>query len=232
MTVRLPGQAVSSHGTDDRGRLGVAAAPRSRRRLSERVSVLRRLYHLAEADNLDSILAHGLLSTRRLVERSELPPDEQLAILRGHRRTNVTLPTGVLIRDQRPMPPSALKPALYDGLTPGDWYALLNSYVFLWPSRDRMDRQRKACGTRPQFVLTFDAEALLTSFAAHAFVSPINSGNARRKPARRGLDTILAYNVWLEWGWPTGQRDRPTAEFLFSCNVPTAAPYLISIDSV
>ena len=130
------------------------------------------------------------------------------------------------------MPPSALKPALDDGLTPGEWYALLNSYVFLWPCRDRMDRQRKACGLRPQFVLTFDAEALLTSFAAHAFVSPINSGNARRKPARRGLDTILAYGVWLEGGWPTGQRNRPTAEFLFNCTVPTAAPYLTSIEPV
>ena len=29
---------------------------------------IKRLYHLAEADNLDSILKRGLMSTRRLVE--------------------------------------------------------------------------------------------------------------------------------------------------------------------
>lgn len=194
-------------------------------------TITRILYHLADAANLDSILTHGLLSTRRLLERS-VPPDEQLAIVRGHRRANLRLPTGVLIRDQRPMPPAALATSLDDGLTPQDWYALLNSHVFLWPDRDRMDRQRKACGPRPQFVMTFDAGALLTRCAAHAFVTPINSGNARRKPARRGLDTILAYDVWRERGWPTGQRDRPAAEFLFSCIVPTAAPYLIGIDPI
>jgi hypothetical protein len=36
-------------------------------------------------------------------------------------------------------------------------------------------------------VLTFDGAALLDRFAAEAFVSPINSGNARRKAARRGF---------------------------------------------
>jgi hypothetical protein len=31
---------------------------------------------------------------------------------------------GVTIRDQRPMPPSALAQVLDDGLEPSDWYAL------------------------------------------------------------------------------------------------------------
>jgi hypothetical protein len=75
--------------------------------------------------------------------------------------------------------------ALDDGLEPSDWYALLNSFVFLWPDPERLKRQRRACGDRPQVVLTFDADALLDRFADEAFVSPINSGNARRKAARR-----------------------------------------------
>ena len=153
------------------------------------------LFHLAEAENLSSILEHGLLSTRRLVAMSGLFAQEQASLLRGHRRTHVRLPTGVLVRDQAPMPPSALGPALDDGMDPPDWYALLNAHVFLWPDRARMQRQRKACGSRPQVLLTFDAAALLGGFGEEALVTPINTGNARRRPARRGRTTLLPYQA-------------------------------------
>jgi hypothetical protein len=207
---------------------GVGATPRQARRPSR----VTRLYHLAEADNLDSILNHGLLSTERLLERAGLPDAERAEAMRRHRAVPVCLPTGTLIRDQAPMPPSALASALDDGMEPGDWYALLNSHVFLWPDRERLERQRKACGIRLQFMLTFDATALLARFGEHAFVSPINSGNARRKPARRGRGTLLAYHSWDRAGWPTGQRTRPPAEFLFSCAVPVAAPYLLAVEEI
>ena len=110
-----------------------------------------------------------------------------------------------LIRDQRPMPPAALARALDDGLG------------------------RRACGKRPQVVLTFDGAALLDRFAAEAFVSPINAGNARRKAARRGRDTLVPYTKWLREGWPTGRRTRPPAELLLRCTVPAKTPYLIGI---
>jgi hypothetical protein len=207
---------------------GVAASPGQGRRPSR----VTHLYHLAEADNLDSILRHGLLSTERLLEQAGLPYRERAEAMRRHRAANLRLPTGTLIRDQAPMPPSALASALGDGMEPGDWYALLNSHVFLWPDRERMERQRKACGIRPQFTLTFDAKALLDRFGEHAFVSPINSGNARRKPARRGRETLLAYHIWDRGGWPTGQKARPPAEFLFRCAVPAATPYLLGVEEI
>jgi Mg-chelatase subunit ChlI len=40
-------------------------------------------------------------------------------------------------------------------------------------------------------VLGFDAAALLDRFAADVSVSPINSGNARRKAVRRGRQTFV-----------------------------------------
>ncbi|MDB5977297.1 MAG: uncharacterized protein JWR07_4057 [Nevskia sp.] len=187
------------------------------------------LYHLAEADNLNSILVHGLMSTERLLGLAHISDSDRITQLRGHRQDNVRLPNGVVIRDQRPMPPTALARALDDGLVPSDWYALLNSFVFLWPNRERMDRQRSACGARPQVVLTFDGVALLDRFQADVFVSPINSGNARRKAARRGRGTLIPYKTWVQAGWPTGQRSRHPAEFLFACIVPVQAPYLVDI---
>ena len=188
-----------------------------------------RLYHLAEADNLTSILEHGLMSTQRLVEMTRFSEPARAALLRGHRSENVRLSESVLIRDQRPMAPAALAGALDDGLEPADWYALLNGFVFLWPDRDRMERQRLACAGRPQWVLTFDGSALLERFGEEAFVSPINSGNARRKPARRGQSTLVRYGEWQRTGWPIGQRARPPAECLFRCTIPTRQPYLLEI---
>lgn len=149
------------------------------------------LYHLAEADNLASVLKHGLMSTERLLDLVRIAERERKEFLRRRRPENVRLSQGVVIRDQRPMPPAALAPALDDGLVPSDWYALLNGFVFLWLDRERMSRQRRAYANRPQMVLTFDAAALLGRFADDAFVSPINSGNARRKAVRRGRDTFV-----------------------------------------
>lgn len=182
---------------------------------------IERLYHLAEADNLASILEHGLMSTERLVRLAGISEPAATVLLR--------LSMGMVIRDQRPMPPAALARALQEGLQPADWYALLNSFVFLWPDRERLDRQRRACGSRPQILLTFDSGPLLDRFQAEAFVSPINSGNARRKPARRGRNTFLPYAAWPREDWPTGRRGRPPAEFLFRCVIPTHAPYLLDV---
>jgi hypothetical protein len=190
---------------------------------------IRRLYHLAEADNLDSILKHGLMSTERLLDLVGVVEPERSAVLRRHRPDNVRLSQAVLIRDQRPMPPAALSPALEDGLAPGDWYALLNGFVFLWLDRARMERQRHAYAQRRQVVLTFDGAALLERFADQAFVSPINSGNARRKAVRRGRNTFLPYMRWLVEGWPIGDRRRPPAELLLRGTIPATAPYLVDV---
>jgi hypothetical protein len=190
---------------------------------------IERLYHLAEADNLPSILNHGLMSTEQLVRLAGISEPASTALLRAHRPDNVRLHMGVMIRDQRPMPPAALAGALEDGLAPADWYALLNGFVFLWPNRERMDRQRRACGSRPQVVLTLDSTTLLEQFQTEAFVSPINSGNARRKAAQRGRKTFVPYTTWSRQGWPTGRAGRAPAEFLFRCTIPSRAPYVIDI---
>jgi hypothetical protein len=193
---------------------------------------IERLYHLAEADNLPSILQHGLMSTERLLSLVGVPAAEHATLLRRHRPDAFRLSESVLIRDQRPMPPAALARSLRDGFEPADWYALLNGHVFLWPDRKRMDRQRGACGGRSQALLTFDGAALLDRFGAEAFMSLINSGNARRKPAPRGQDTLVPYANWLRAGWPTGQRNRPPAEVLFRCPIPVQVPYLIEIAEI
>jgi hypothetical protein len=121
------------------------------------------------------------------------------------------------------MPPSALERALGDRLTPADWYALLNEFVFFWIDPSRLERKRRACGERPQVLLTFDAVSLLEQFGAAAIVSPINSGNARRRPAPRGRRTLMPYETWLEVGWRVRKRHRTPVELLFRTTIPVKA---------
>jgi hypothetical protein len=190
------------------------------------------LFHLAESSNLPSILEHGLMSTERLLDLANVSRLDRNARLRTHRPANVHLSDSVLIRDQRPMPPSALERALEDGLKPADWYALLNGFVFFWLDQKRMERQRRACGGRAQTLLTFDASPLLDQFGGQAFVSPINTGNARRRPAPRGRDTLIPYEKWLGNGWPTRRRGRPPVELLFRSTIPVKAPCLIEMREI
>src|SRR5580704_294140 len=81
--------------------------------------------------------------------------------LSQHRPANLVLPNGVIIRDQAPMPPRSLAPALPSGMEPSDWYRFLNGFVFLWANRERLDRHLVAFRNRPQVLLVIDAVRLI-----------------------------------------------------------------------
>lgn len=153
------------------------------------------VYHLADERNFESIQVNGLLSAEQLLKRAGL--DDWINY---HRHENIQLPNGTIIRDQRPIPPKALKCCLDKDLTPEDWYALLNSYVFFWIDKERLERQRRACKT-PQYVISVNAKELLMDYSFSAAVTPFNTGNARRSPAPRGLTTFVPYNNWVDSGW-------------------------------
>lgn len=158
-----------------------------------------RVYHIAEADNWPSIERDGLLSARALFERAGARAEDRAAVEK-HRPVRAVLSDGTVIRDQSPMPPEALKPCLR-GLTPVQWYRLLNGKVFFWFDEDRVARHLHACRRTAQIVLTIDSEALLARHAARASVAPFNTGNARRKPAVRGRATFVPWVTWRISGW-------------------------------
>lgn len=179
------------------------------------------LYHLAESSNLPSILQHGLLSAERLFALAGVP---HVSALRAHRPACLRLSDGILVRDQKPMSPNLLAPALDGGLTPADWYALVNRFVFLLPDRTRLVPYRRAYAARPQVLLVFDPVRVLTDCAERTWVSPINSGNARRRAARRGPQTWVPYERWVRAGWEP--RSKKPVEVLVDGFVPTTAAYL------
>lgn len=190
-------------------------------------------YHWAEPSNLASIRRHGLLSTERLVALSNIPGIKREEILSRHRPNQLLLPNGVIIRDQTPMPPDLLAKALPKSISASDWYRFLNRFVFLWADRERAERHRRAFSGRPQMLLVFDAVLLLAECKDQVWLSPINSGNARRRPAPRSWRLFVPYREWLTQGWPViaGKRRSqsvPPAEILFEGRMPLE-PYLVEI---
>jgi hypothetical protein len=160
-----------------------------------------RIYHMTDASNWTSIQQHGLLSTSRLLNLAGLDGGERYDLERRQRLRARRLPNGALIRDQLPMSPAALSVCLASGLVPEDWYLELNSRVFFWLDRRRLNRQRHACDSSPQVVLTVDAHHLLSSYVEQTALTPFNTGNARRRPARRGRETFVPFDKWQESGW-------------------------------
>jgi hypothetical protein len=193
----------------------------------------RHFFHLAEPANWPSIRRHGLLSTERLLDLAKVPKKEREAILFQHRPESVVLANGVIIRDQKPMPPHLLARALPKDVTPSAWYHFLNRFVFLWSNRARVERHLRACGARPQLLLAFDASQLLKQLGDRIYLSPINSGNARRRPAPRSPDIFVPYREWIQSGWRSTdgekrRRSSPPAEILLEPGNLTLDPFLVS----
>jgi hypothetical protein len=73
---------------------------------------------------------------------------------------------------------------------PEEWYEILNRKVFFWVNEKRLGAMLRAYGGREQVILTIDTYRLLSRPSLAVTLSPINSGNTRRKPVLRGRDTF------------------------------------------
>src|SRR2546425_1085258 len=96
---------------------------------------------MAEADSWPSIREKGLLSTTALLNLFGITGDLRCSIESAHRPESVTIRHpkhgAVVIRDQKPMHESALGKCL-KGITPRQWYELLNRHVFFWVTPERV----------------------------------------------------------------------------------------------
>ena len=203
------------------------------------MTTMKHAFHLADAENWPSIQREGLFSTEALIIRAGLD-HQSAAPYRAYRNEGMQLPSGVRIRDQRPMPPAALVRCLDVGLDPAAWYALVNAKVFFWLSRERLDRHRAACGSRPQIVMAIDLPALLERHGTRAYVTPFNVGNARRHAAKRGRRTFVPIEMYRATRWsaeardgePMRARSHPPAELAIDHAVPDIMDFVVDCTTV
>lgn len=194
-----------------------------------------RVYHLAEASNWPAIQREGLHCASALMDRAGLTGVDRRRWEQEQRPIHSALPNGAWIRDQKPMPPKALARCLV-GMRPAQWYALINGRVFFWIDPERLNRQRAACSSRPQVVLTLDALRLADAYADRVALTPFNTGYALRQPAMRGAATFVPYRTWLVSGWDTEaaqvrtrkrSRSHPPVEFTISGSIPDILDFVI-----
>lgn len=141
------------------------------------------LTHFTPAQNAGGIRALGLMPPATLAALGGIDPAR---LLLRHNRLEFTVQGhNVHLNHQRPLLMGRGKDALFlDGYTLATWSAQLDTRIFFWRGQQGdAFAQSLPAGTQR---FDIDAGALFDAFAEHLFVSPINSGNAARRPAMRG----------------------------------------------
>ena len=165
------------------------------------------LFHMAQRGSWLSIKEHGLLSTSALLDAAGLGGVARRRIESERRPENViiqgNLETEVVIRDQKPMDDKGLLRCLQDGLTPAQWYRLLNRRVFFWLTRDRLHRLLSADAYRESEhdVLEVDTASLVSQYRGAITLCPMNSGCTKPMPHPRGRRTFSSIRSYPYTHW-------------------------------
>lgn len=196
-----------------------------------------RLYNVSDPRSWPSIERHGLLSTTALLDLYGVRGERRLAAESRRRAHSMTFTRKehdtAVIRDQIPLQEAKLEECLEDGMTPREWYENLNRRVFFWPTKKRLTGMLQAAEYRGRehVVITVDTEALLESHAGRVELSPINSGNTRRRPKRRGRETFLAPEEYpFEERWSRHFRRGAVAELTVDYSVPDVLDLAVSVE--
>jgi hypothetical protein len=186
-----------------------------------------------------AIRDHGLMSAAALVEEYDVDRAGRDRLLRSRRPDSVPLSRdglpGAVLRDQKPMSDAALDGCLQDGMTPAQWYELLNSHSFFWLSRNRIWRllQARAYRSKPQTVLTIDTRGLIAAHRERIWLSPINSGSTLFKPQQRGASTFVrvAHFPFLQRALTRSPANN-VVELVVEHSVPDVADYVLAAHRV
>jgi len=103
------------------------------------------------------------------------------------------------------MPESRLQKSLM-GISPSDWYELLNGFVFFWFDRKRAEIIQNKY--EDAILLTFNVRKLLHFYGERAFLTPINTGCTAYGNARRGRETFVPYMKWVDSRWASEEAMR------------------------
>lgn len=195
------------------------------------------LYHMAAEGSWPSIRRRGLLSTTSLLDLFEMGGDDRAAIEDRHRPESVAIVHAdhgrAIVRDQKPLNVKILTRVLEDELTPRDWFRVLNSKVFFWLRRKRLETMMNARAYRdiPKVVLEVSTQELLAHHASHTFLAPMNTGATHPAGHRRGLTTFQRLP-----DYPFYERKRrglePAVELAVAGGVPDLADFVVRVREV
>jgi hypothetical protein len=96
-------------------------------------------------------------------------------------------------------------------MTPEEWYALLNSYVFFWLTEARLSRLLTARPYRSleHDVLTLETSSVVREYDRDIRLAPYNTGTTAYEPPPRGRETFKTIGDYPydEWRVKRGKAD-------------------------
>jgi hypothetical protein len=158
-----------------------------------------RIFHAASATAWPSIQEHGLLSSARLLELFGVERDERQRLLTQKRNESVLLKAPgrdpAFLRDQKPL--KFIEEKIEAGSSVERFLLAINSRVFFWPTRERLERLRSAKEYRdePQVVLHIDTRALLSRYEHDIRLCRFNSGAVTQKN-----HPVRGHDSWVSIG--------------------------------
>lgn len=184
------------------------------------------LYHIAWDGSWPSINKHGLLSTKALL-RSYGKSDEEIVELTQARRPHwveIDCPgrSKAVLRDQKPLTDAGLRRALGDSAKPWEWYDLINSMVFFWPTKNRLRTMISAPAyeTVAHDVLVVDTKVLVGLESTNIRLSQMNSGCTKPMPSPRDMTLFKRF------------KDYPFEDRRKKCGVGKAVAEVCVLDRV
>lgn len=200
--------------------------------VTQLASRYRYLFHMAEVGTWPAIRARGLMSTTAALDHYGVAGIDRSSFEAEHRPEKVQLGMGedvIVLRDQKPMSPHRLAMGLENGITPSEWYRLLNSKVFMWAEERRLLGLLNARDYRglEHDVLTIDTASLLSVHEARIWLCPMNSGNTFPIPHRRGTNTfrrIADYPVKT-----SGAPVKEVVEVVVDYSIPDIATHVVEV---
>ncbi len=182
---------------------------------------------MAARGSWPSIQKHGLLSTSSLLDLFEVGGARRVQLEENHRPHTEEIVHEkcgrASIRDQKPMSDAGLVRALRDGLSPREWYKILNSQVFFWTSQERLQTllRARAYANDEHDVLIVDTKPLVEVYANTIFLCPMNSGATTPFAHPRGKDTFLEIG---NYPWDTWRKKRGVADAIVEVAVRDGVP--------
>ena len=158
------------------------------------------LYHIAWGGSWPNIRENGLLSTKALLRLYRKSAAEIERLTRRRRPHWVPIecsgrPRAVL-RDQKPLTDRGLRRALDGKAQPWQRYDLINSMVFFWPTKRRLEMMLSASAYEDvcHDVLVVDTEELVRLEGANIRLSRMNSGSTKRMAHPRGMGLFKTFS--------------------------------------
>lgn len=118
---------------------------------------------------------------------------------------------------------------LRDGLTPQDWYRMLNRKVFFWLTEARLETLLAAYSDRTQLVLEIDTAAMLRKHGNKVLLTPMNTGCTSPMAFPRGVDSFLPPHAYPfeENRRKKGGRAKAIVELTVDYAVPDIADFTV-----